>query len=142
MRSDARNRLRRGFDVDARLKARQRFEPIDPQSDVAAVLDRKLSREAPADAGVAVIIDDPTEHVPALAAHPASLGPGEPRCTCVGLYAKARYASCRISLSCQRASAIRDSATVAANIATPATAISTSAANSRGMLSWMPASRI
>ena len=46
------------------------------------------------------------------------------------------------SLSCQRESASRDSQTVAPKSATPASAISTSAANSRGMLSWMPASRI
>ena len=47
-----------------------------------------------------------------------------------------------VSLSCQRESAACESQTVAANSAMPAAAISSSAANSRGMLSCIPASRI
>ena len=47
-----------------------------------------------------------------------------------------------VSLSCQRESTARDSHTVAMNSAIPAAAIRNSAANSRGMLSCIPASRI
>ncbi len=47
--------------------------------------------------------------------------------------------SCAISLSCQPPRTSRDSPTMARNSATPASAMSSSAANMRGISSWKPA---
>jgi hypothetical protein len=51
--------------IDRRLDRRQRIEPIEPERHVEAVLGRKESREPPRHAGVAEIVDDAAEDVPA-----------------------------------------------------------------------------